>query len=233
MKISRGATTKVALSAALLGGLLLAAPMAAQATPSLPATGDEAPASGSPPEVVLTAAVANTAAAAPTLQKYTVVTGDTLWSIGIRFLRSESAWSRIASYNRISNPDLIYVGNVLTMPPASYTGSVSLPAPAPTYTPPPPVKHYSPPAPVRTYTPPPAPRVSSYVAPGSFKACVEMRESTNGRGSSNLYGILDSTWHSLGRSGSAWSASPAEQSAAFDQLYAKDGTSPWAPYDGC
>jgi hypothetical protein len=62
---------------------------------------------------------------------------------------------------------------------------------------------------------------------------VALRESGNGSGSSNIYGILDSTWHSLGRSGSAWTASKAEQDAAFAQLYARYGTSPWAPYDGC
>jgi hypothetical protein len=60
-----------------------------------------------------------------------------------------------------------------------------------------------------------------------------MRESTDGAGSSNLYGILDSTWHSLGLWGSAGAASPAQQTAAFEELYARDGVQPWRPYDGC
>src|ERR1022692_4216337 len=34
-------------------------------------------------------------------------------------------------------------------------------------------------------------------APGSFRACVEFRESTNGELSNNLYGIQPSTWASL------------------------------------
>ncbi|HEY5015702.1 MAG TPA: hypothetical protein VIJ82_12135 [Streptosporangiaceae bacterium] len=48
-----------------------------------------------------------------------------------------------------------------------------------------------------------------------------------------LYGILPSTWASLGYSGTAGQASVAQQNQAFQQLYAQDGTSPWAPYDGC
>jgi hypothetical protein len=60
-----------------------------------------------------------------------------------------------------------------------------------------------------------------------------MRESTDGAGSPNLYGFLPSTWASLGRSGSPGQYSYAVQTAAFEQLYARDGPTPWAPYDGC
>ena len=61
------------------------------------------------------------------------------------------------------------------------------------------------------------------------------RESGNNptASSAGLYGILPSTWASLGYSGTAGSASVAQQNQAFQQLYAQDGTSPWAPYDGC
>ena len=48
-----------------------------------------------------------------------------------------------------------------------------------------------------------------------------------------LYGILPSTWSSLGYSGTAGQASVAQQNAAFSKLYAQQGTQPWAPYDGC
>jgi LysM repeat protein len=187
--------------------------------PSNPST--VAPASGSPPSVVLTSVQT------PTLPQVTVVAGDTLWGIGIRTSRT---WQALASFNHIPNPNLIYVGDVVVIPPASYAaGPVVLPAvPANT----PPVHHYT--APTRTYTPSPAPVVSrGYGAPGSFQACVMFRESTNGAGSSNLYGILPSTWASLGLAGSPYSASRAQQDAAFQTLYARDGTSPWAPYDGC
>lgn len=163
------------------------------------------------------------------LPRVTVVSGDTLSGIGARVHRS---WEQLASFNHVANPNLIYVGDVEVIPPATYAaGPVSLPTTTRSYTPPVTHHYYSAPR----YTPP-APVVhSTYVAPqgGGFKACVEMRESTDGRGSSNLYGFLQGTWNSLGRSGSPGSASPAEQSAAFDQLYARDGTSPWGPYDGC
>ena len=72
-------------------------------------------------------------------------------------------------------------------------------------------------------------------APGSFQQCVAWRESGNNptASSAGLYGILPSTWASLGYSGTAGGASVAQQTQAFQQLYAQDGTSPWAPYDGC
>lgn len=59
--------------------------------------------------------------------------------------------------------------------------------------------------------------------PSSFAACVAMRESTDGAGSSNIYGIL----------GAGGQGSLAEQKQAFAQMYAQRGTEPWAPYDGC
>lgn len=60
--------------------------------------------------------------------------------------------------------------------------------------------------------------------PASFAACVALRESSNGAGSSNIYGILADP---------RGSGSLAEQQAAFADLYAQYGTAPWAPYDGC
>lgn len=59
--------------------------------------------------------------------------------------------------------------------------------------------------------------------PSSFAACVAQRESTNGAGSSNIYGIQ----------GGGGNGSLAEQKQAFAQMYASRGTEPWAPYDGC
>jgi LysM domain-containing protein len=72
-------------------------------------------------------------------------------------------------------------------------------------------------------------------ASGSFQQCVAWRESGDNptASSSGLYGILPSTWASLGYSGTAGAASVAQQNQAFQQLYAQDGTSPWAAYDGC
>jgi hypothetical protein len=59
--------------------------------------------------------------------------------------------------------------------------------------------------------------------PSSFAACVAMRESTNGAGSSNIYGIQ----------GGGGQGSLAEQKAAFSQMYSARGSQPWSPYDGC
>jgi hypothetical protein len=64
---------------------------------------------------------------------------------------------------------------------------------------------------------------------------VAWRESGNNPTASSvgLYGILPSTWASLGYSRTAGQAPVAQQTQAFQQLYSKYGTSPWAPYDGC
>jgi hypothetical protein len=59
--------------------------------------------------------------------------------------------------------------------------------------------------------------------PPGFASCVAMRESTNGAGSSNIYGIQ----------GPGGQGSIAEQKQAFAQMYAQRGTEPWSPYDGC
>jgi hypothetical protein len=68
----------------------------------------------------------------------------------------------------------------------------------------------------------------------SFESCVAWRESSDTpTDPDGLFGILPSTWQSLGYSGTAGEASVAEQEAAFSKLYAEDGTQPWAPYDGC
>lgn len=62
--------------------------------------------------------------------------------------------------------------------------------------------------------------------PGSFAACVALRESTNGAGSSNIYGILPSNGYYPGMS-------VAQQKQLFSSMYSHQGAAPWAPYDGC
>jgi hypothetical protein len=64
--------------------------------------------------------------------------------------------------------------------------------------------------------------------PYSFATCVAFRESTDGQGSSNVYGIIAAS----GISG-VGSMSVPEQKLAFSRLYAADGTAPWSSYDGC
>jgi hypothetical protein len=75
---------------------------------------------------------------------------------------------------------------------------------------------------------------SSSGAPSSFQQCVAWRESSNTpTDPDGLYGILPSTWQSLGYSGTAGQASVAQQNEAFNRLYSQYGTSPWSAYDGC
>lgn len=220
----------VLFAAALGGTFAVAAPASAHLAGPGDSTGNRSivvPAASDPAPAVLTALVKQ----APTLVRYRVVSGDTLSGIGTRFDRT---WPNLASYNHIPNADLIYVDQIVVIPPVSYSGSYTRAAPS--YTPPAPVRHttvtYT--APRRTYTPSPAPVVRSYSgAPGSYQACVATRESGNGSGSSNIYGFLQSTWNSLGYSGSPGGASRSQQDAAFQRLYSMDGRQPWSPYDGC
>ncbi|HEX5191113.1 MAG TPA: hypothetical protein VFW16_16345 [Streptosporangiaceae bacterium] len=82
----------------------------------------------------------------------------------------------------------------------------------------------------------PAPTPTSmFAGMSAFERCVAWRESGDNPAASSagLFGILPSTWASLGYQGTAGTSSVALQKQAFDRLYAMDGTAPWAPYDGC
>jgi nucleoid-associated protein YgaU len=52
----------------------------------------------------------------PEKKTYTVVAGDTLWDIAMKNYGSGYKWTDIANANNLVNPDLIYPGNVLTLP---------------------------------------------------------------------------------------------------------------------
>ncbi len=68
--------------------------------------------------------------------------------------------------------------------------------------------------------------------------CIELRESTDGKGSPNLYG-MQAGWAAAGGTGWAGNATPTEQLYRAWRLYGialrttGDGWSPWTPYDGC
>jgi LysM repeat protein len=149
-------------------------------------------------------------AAGPALAStHTVQLGDTLSGIaaqsGVSLTQVEAANPQIA------NPSVITVGELVNVPDGRSGAASAAPAPAVT-----------------------APAVSSSSAPSSFQQCVAWRESSNTpTDPDGLYGILPSTWASLGYSGTAGEASVAQQNEAFQRLYAEDGTQPWAPYDGC
>lgn len=55
----------------------------------------------------------------------------------------------------------------------------------------------------------------------------------NSIGAGGAYQFMPSTWRGLGYSGVAQNASPATQDAAFDKLYAQQGTSPWVSSKAC
>lgn len=50
-------------------------------------------------------------------QKYTVRKGDNLWNISVQFYGNGFEWKRIATANKLTTPQIIHSGNVLTIPP--------------------------------------------------------------------------------------------------------------------
>jgi LysM domain/Transglycosylase-like domain len=199
-------------------------------------------------------------AAGPALAStHTVQPGDTL--SGIAASTGVSLTNVEAANHWIKNPNLIYVGQVVHVPDGRSGITPAAPtyyqAPAASSTPPAGSDTSAAASGTSSVssgtssessgtssvssgtssasTSTPAASTSGGSAPASFQQCVSWRESGNNptASSSGLYGILPSTWASLGYSGTAGSASVAQQNQAFQQLYAQDGTSPWAPYDGC
>jgi LysM repeat protein len=51
-----------------------------------------------------------------TAQTYTVQSGDTLSAISRKFYGDASLYQKLADYNGIKNPNLIYVGNIIKLP---------------------------------------------------------------------------------------------------------------------
>jgi LysM repeat protein len=166
----------------------------------------------------------------------TVQDGDTLSGIAAAHRMS---WPALYEANRarIADPDVLTTGESLRIPadPALWAAAYTPPAapvqPAPTQAPAQgsTAQGSTAQAPVQS-----SGGTSSTGASSSFEQCVAWRESSNiPTQPDGLYGILPSTWASLGYSGTAGQASVAQQKAAFNQLYARDGAQPWAPYDGC
>ena len=183
------------------------------------------------------AAAAQAATAAPLDQtgvQITVKPGDTLSAIGQRTSRS---WPQLAAFNHISNPNLIFVGQVITIPPASFVGQVSMPA-AQTSDPPPssapsvaPASSTPAPAPVQTTSSP-----STGGSPSGVWACIANAESggnpsTNtGNGFYGMYQDTQSSWVAAG--GLAYApradlASAGAQTIVNQQIQAQQGWGAW------
>jgi LysM repeat protein len=170
---------------------------------------------------------------------YSVKAGDTLSTIASAAYGQAKDWQWLYHVNsgKVQNPNLIYPGQVLSVPadpPANYT----LPAA--------PVQQAAPaePAPVQQAAPAqPAAAAATYAGTypgGSFGACVVARESggnaqvMNASGHYGLYQFSASTWAAYGGNPADFGhASPAEQNQVFANAMAQGGQSNWSPYDGC
>lgn len=51
--------------------------------------------------------------------QHVVAYGDTLWKISARYLGNSERWREIALLNKIQNPDYLFIGQVLELPPGS------------------------------------------------------------------------------------------------------------------
>lgn len=71
-------------------------------------------------------ASANTKAAT-----YTVVRGDSLAAIAVKFYQDANKWTLIASANKLANPSVIHAGNILTIPSVSAQPTVAAATPQP------------------------------------------------------------------------------------------------------
>lgn len=164
---------------------------------------------------------------------YIVKKGQSLSSISEIVYGSAEYWPALYYANHIRNANEIFVDHKLRIPPKPrhiprlpFIKTIST------------VAHVT--TPVNTQ---PAPVNPGPLPPvGGFEACVIERESggdptayNTSSGASGLFGMLLSTWDSLGLGypGGASTAPVSVQDQGFNILYARDGTSPWAPYDGC
>ena len=174
------------------------------------------------------------------LPKVTVRPGDTLSAIGTRTSRT---WEQLATYNHVPNPNLIYVGQVFTIPPASYQPSgAAVPAPVVTSS-----GSYTP---SKSYTRSSSTTRAAYSAPVSYTrhvatptsagsgiwSCIAYHESggnpaTNtGNGYYGMYQDTQSSWvegGGLAYAARADQASAAAQTAVNQRIQASQGWHAW------
>lgn len=85
-------------------------------TDTPPAPAPEAEPEPAPAQTITEAAAPPPPPPPPAPRTYTVESGDSLWAIAERFYGDGNRYGEIASANGIANPDLINVGQVLTIP---------------------------------------------------------------------------------------------------------------------
>jgi transglycosylase-like protein/LysM domain-containing protein len=155
---------------------------------------------------------------APLVQRITVAPGDTLTAIGAR---SKRTWGQLASYNKIANPNFIYPGQILTVPPVSYQpAAITPPVSAPEAV-----------AQVRSTSS--APRPSAAISGGVW-GCIGAHESGNnarentGNGYEGAFQFAPSTWASLGTGyAHAYDAPYSVQLNAAMKLQQRAGWGQW------
>jgi hypothetical protein len=168
---------------------------------------------------------------------YTVQDGDLLSTIAAKF---NTDWQSIWWVNRtkISNPNNISAKMVLILPPSGTRATSYILTAASNAIP----KSAAPVVTTSSNAPVQQTSNASSVSASGFEGCVIQAESGGdptaynaSSGASGLFGFLLSTWISagVGYPGGAYTAPVSVQEQAFAIIYARDGTSPWAPYDGC
>ena len=180
-------------------------------------------------------------------QQYTVQSGDTLSSIAQNFYGTGDDWTVLywANDSQIQNPNVIEVGQVLSVPAQPSTIPAPPSAPASTAAPTGGTAESTQAAstqaaPVAQSTAQQSDGTVSTAGDSSFQACVIQRESggnpqvMNSSGHYGLYQFSESTWVEYGGNPADFgNASAAEQNQVFDNAIAAGGENNWAPYDGC